>query len=220
MTIAADSVKPAAPATAAGVPEQAAERRLGRYARPALGLLLPAALAVAWEVAVRRGWSSGRLAPPPSVILATFADLARSGDLARHTSVTLARVAAGFVIGTVAATIIGAATGSSAWLRRLVDPSLQALRAIPSIAWVPLFILWLGIFEASKVTLIAVGVFFPVYLGLMGAIQSQADRSRPHFPALRRRHGGGFSCPRCCRPTSLRCARASGSAGCSSSPPS
>jgi sulfonate transport system permease protein len=49
---------------------------------------------------------------------------------------------------------------------------LQALRAIPSIAWVPLFILWLGIFEASKITLIAVGVFFPVYLGLMGAIQS------------------------------------------------
>jgi sulfonate transport system permease protein len=46
------------------------------------------------------------------------------------------------------------------------------LRAIPSIAWVPLFILWLGIFEASKVTLIAVGVFFPVYLGLLGAIQS------------------------------------------------
>jgi sulfonate transport system permease protein len=57
-------------------------------------------------------------------------------------------------------------------VRRLIDPSVQGLRAIPSIAWVPLFILWLGIFEASKVTLIAVGVFFPVYLGLMGAIQS------------------------------------------------
>src|SRR5580693_3077875 len=57
-------------------------------------------------------------------------------------------------------------------LRRLLDPSLQSLRAVPSIAWIPLFILWLGIFEASKVTLIAAGVFFPVYLGLMGAIQS------------------------------------------------
>ena len=49
---------------------------------------------------------------------------------------------------------------------------MQALRAIPSIAWVPLFILWLGIFETSKVALIAVGVFFPVYLGVMGAILS------------------------------------------------
>ena len=57
-------------------------------------------------------------------------------------------------------------------MRRIIDPSLQALRAIPSIAWVPLFILWLGIFEASKVTLIAVGVFFPVYLGVMEAVMS------------------------------------------------
>jgi sulfonate transport system permease protein len=129
-------------------------------------------LAAVWELIVRMGWSSGRLAPPPSVIFATFVDLARTGDLQRNTLVTLARVAAGFGIGVVVATIVGAATGYSATLRRLLDPSLQALRAIPSIAWVPLFILWLGIFEASKVTLIAVGVFFPVYLGLMGAIQS------------------------------------------------
>jgi sulfonate transport system permease protein len=56
--------------------------------------------------------------------------------------------------------------------RRLLDPTVQALRAIPSLAWVPLFILWLGIFETSKVALIAAGVFFPVYLGVMGAILS------------------------------------------------
>ena len=54
----------------------------------------------------------------------------------------------------------------------MVDPTLQALRSIPSIAWVPLFILWFGIFEASKIILIAVGVFFPVYLGVMGAVMS------------------------------------------------
>ena len=137
-----------------------------------LGLMLPLVLAVAWEFVVRMGWSSGRLAPPPSVVIAEFVDLARTGDLQRHTLVTLARVAAGFGLGVAVATIVGAATGYSETLRRLLDPSLQALRAIPSIAWIPLFILWLGIFETSKVTLIAVGVFFPVYLGLMGAIQS------------------------------------------------
>jgi sulfonate transport system permease protein len=158
---------------AEGSPAQsAAPRRWGRLARPALGLLLPVALAVIWEFIFRMGWSSGRLAPPPSVIFATFVDLARTGDLQRNTAVTLARVAAGFGIGAAAATVVGAAAGYSPLVRRLLDPSLQALRAIPSIAWVPLFILWLGIFEASKVTLIAVGVFFPVYLGLMGAIQS------------------------------------------------
>ena len=152
--------------------QPAAGRHWTRLARPALGLLLPVALAVGWEFVVRAGWASGRLAPPPSVIFATFVDLARSGELQRDTLVTLARVAAGFGIGVTVATIIGAAAGYSPWVRRLLDPSLQALRAIPSIAWIPLFILWLGIFEASKVTLIAVGVFFPVYLGLMGAIQS------------------------------------------------
>src|SRR5208282_468867 len=158
---------------AEGTPtQQAAPKRLARLARPALGLLLPVTLAVAWEIIVRMGWSSGRLAPPPSVILATFIDLARTGELQRNTLVTLARVAAGFGLGVAVATVLGAATGYFPTLRRLLDPSLQALRAIPSIAWVPLFILWLGIFEASKVTLIAVGVFFPVYLGLMGAIQS------------------------------------------------
>jgi hypothetical protein len=109
--------------------------RWTRLARPALGLILPATLAVVWEFVVRMGWSSGRLAPPPSVIFSTFIDLAHTGDLQRHTLVTLGRVAAGFGLGVVVATIVGAATGYSATLRRLLDPSLQALRAIPSIAW-------------------------------------------------------------------------------------
>jgi len=152
--------------------QRVASTHWSRWARPALGFMLPVTLAAAWEFVVRMGWASGRLAPPPSVIFATFVDLARSGELQRDTLVTLARVAAGFGIGVTVATIIGASAGYSAWVRRMLDPSLQALRAIPSIAWIPLFILWLGIFEASKVTLIAVGVFFPVYLGLMGAIQS------------------------------------------------
>jgi len=152
--------------------ERAAGNRWSKLTRPALGLLLPVTLAVIWEIVVRMGWASGRLAPPPTVIFATFVELARTGDLQRNTLVTLARVAAGFGIGVAVATMLGAAAGYSPLVRRLLDPSLQALRAIPSIAWVPLFILWLGIFEASKITLIAVGVFFPVYLGLMGAIQS------------------------------------------------
>jgi len=160
-------------ATAERAPnERAAPKRWGHLVRPALGLLLPVAAALAWEFIVREGWSSGRLAPPPSVIFATFVELARSGELQRNTLVTLGRVMAGFGIGVAVATVLGAAAGYSPLVRRLLDPSLQALRAIPSIAWVPLFILWLGIFEASKITLIAVGVFFPVYLGLMGAIAS------------------------------------------------
>ena len=150
----------------------AAPSRLSRYAGPTLGLLLPLTLALGWELVVWSGWSNGRLVPPPSKVFATIMDLARSGELTRHITATLTRVVAGFTLGVIAGTLFGAISGYWGLARRLLDPTVQALRAIPSIAWVPLFILWLGIFETSKVALIAVGVFFPVYLGVMGAILS------------------------------------------------
>lgn len=134
-----------------------------------LGLALPVTLALLWELGVALGIVGSRLMPPPSRIAATIYSLARDGDLFVHIGATLWRVAIGFVLGILAGTLMGALAGYSAVVRRIVDPTLQGLRAVPSIAWVPLFILWLGIFEESKVTLIAVGVFFPVYLGVMGA---------------------------------------------------
>jgi sulfonate transport system permease protein len=156
----------------ATVEQKPSTARFARLLRPALGLLVPVALAVLWEIAVRMGLSNGRLVPPPSVIWNTFADLAASGELAQHAFATLWRVAWGFFVGVLAGTILGAIAGYSTLTYRLVDPTLQGLRAVPSIAWVPLFILWFGIFEASKIILIAVGVFFPVYLGVMGAVLS------------------------------------------------
>lgn len=135
------------------------------------GLLLPVLLAALWEGLARAGLANTRLMPPPSVVGQTLWSLAASGELLTHAAATLSRVAAGFGIGAGVGTVLGAVTGSLPVARRLLDPTLQALRAIPSIAWVPLFILWFGIFEASKVALIAVGVFFPVYLGVAAAIQ-------------------------------------------------
>jgi len=135
-----------------------------------LGFVLPVTLGLLWELSVWSGWANGRLMPPPSRIGATLRDLAQSGELAEHAAATLWRVAAGFGLGAAVGTILGAASGANEAVRRIMDPTLQALRAIPSIAWVPLFILWLGIFEASKVALIAVGVFFPVYLGVAAAL--------------------------------------------------
>jgi sulfonate transport system permease protein len=162
-----DTAETAAPPQAAN-----AKRTARRLLRPALGLIIPVALALLWELAVKAGLSNGRLVPPPSVILKTFAELAQSGELQTHALATLWRVFWGFLSGVIAGTILGALAGYIGLLHRLVDPTLQALRSIPSIAWVPLFILWFGIFEASKIILIAVGVFFPVYLGVMGAVMS------------------------------------------------
>jgi len=158
-------------ATAADEPERrpAAPRR--SYGLAIAGFVLPVVLAILWEWLVAAGIANGRLMPPPSVVGRTLWGLAASGELLTHAGATLWRVGAGFGLGALAGTLFGALTGALPVARRLLDPTLQALRAIPSIAWVPLFILWLGIFEASKVALIAVGVFFPVYLGVAAAIQ-------------------------------------------------
>jgi sulfonate transport system permease protein len=137
-----------------------------------LGLVLPVTLAIGWELAVKYGLAQGRLMPPPSRLFRTLYELAITGELFRHIGATLARVGAGFFFGVITGTLVGAIAGASRFTREIIDPSLQGLRAVPSIAWVPLFILWLGIFEESKIALIAVGCFFPIYLGVLGAIQS------------------------------------------------
>ncbi len=137
-----------------------------------IALILPLTLGITWELAVRFGYASGRLMPPPSRLAVTALALIRSGELQTHIAATMTRVALGFLFGALAGTACGTLTGASAIARRLLDPSLQAIRAIPSIAWVPVFILWLGIFETSKLALVSLGVFFPVYLGVFSAIQN------------------------------------------------
>jgi sulfonate transport system permease protein len=135
------------------------------------GLIVPTILLILWEILSLVGVFPSNLLPAPSAILATLLSLALSGELFRHIGISLYRVFLGFIIGSTVATLLGALTGYSRILHQLLDPLLQALRNIPSLAWVPLFILWMGIYETSKVTLIAVGVFFPVYLNLMSGIQ-------------------------------------------------
>lgn len=174
--------EPAAVAGPEGPVTESAETKTGDTAtgprRPrfgqslALALILPLGLAAGWEAAVAFGFAEGRLMPPPSRILNAFHELALYGDLWLHVWATLWRVLVGFACGAVVGMILGAVSGASGLMRNLLDPTLQALRSVPSIAWVPLFILWFGIFETSKVVLIAVGVFFPVYLGVAQGILS------------------------------------------------
>jgi sulfonate transport system permease protein len=141
-----------------------------RWALSLVALIVPAVTALLWEGGAALGLISTRLIPAPSQIGATILKLAAEGELLGHVLTTTWRVVLGFFLGTLIATLLGAATGVWPRFSRLFDPTLQALRSIPSIAWTPLFILWFGIFETSKVVLIAVGVFFPVYLALAEAI--------------------------------------------------
>ncbi|HEV7813480.1 MAG TPA: ABC transporter permease [Janthinobacterium sp.] len=141
-----------------------------RPPRALLGLLLPAAVLMGAETGVRCGLIPANLLPAPSDIAAAIAELARHG-LAGHVAVSTARVAAGFALGAALAIVLGAAVGLNRRAAALLDPSFQALRAIPSLAWVPLLLLWLGIDEAPKLVLIAIGAFFPVYMGVASGIR-------------------------------------------------
>lgn len=153
------------PATAAPAAQEG-------FVRRGLGLIVPLVLLAVWEVVVGAGVISANLMPPPSELVRTFRDLLADGSLLGHVVVSSARVAGGFAIGAVLAVVVGAAVGLNRRVEALLDPSFQALRAIPSLAWVPLLLLWLGIDEGPKLTLIAIGAFFPVYLALVSGIHN------------------------------------------------
>jgi sulfonate transport system permease protein len=148
------------------------------------GLLLPALLLAAWQIATTAHLVSPELLPPPAQVARTLLAMARDGALGRHLAATLGRLGVGFAVGAAAGIVLGCLTGAAPFARRLLDPLIQGLRSVPSIAWVPLFIIWLGIAEGSKVALIAVGAFFPVYLNLMAGIAAVdprlADVARMH----------------------------------------
>jgi sulfonate transport system permease protein len=138
-----------------------ARRRLS----PWWGAALPLAVLAGVELGVRAGLVAAHLLPPPSEIARTLLELWGNG-LGLHVLASTTRVLLGFVLGASLAIGLGAAVGLSPHAKAILDPSFQALRAIPSLAWVPLLLLWLGIDEAPKITLIAIGAFFPVYMGV------------------------------------------------------
>jgi sulfonate transport system permease protein len=152
------------------VEERSARRPL--WARNGLGWILPVILIAGWELLARAGLMDVSLFSSPSQIAAELWKIALNGELLAHLEATSVRVLLGFAIGVSAATLLGALTGYSGTVRRLLDPLLQSLRSIPSMAWVPLFLLWLGIGESSKIFLIALGAFFPVYLNLMNGVRN------------------------------------------------
>jgi sulfonate transport system permease protein len=150
-------------------PRETAPRRSSGLLWP-VGLIVPALALFVWQLAAQRKWIEEDLLPSPLTIVQTLGAMVRDGSLLIDIAVTVYRLALGFLFGAAAATVLGLLTGAVPLARRLLDPALQALRSVPSLAWVPLFILWFGIYDTSKIILIAVGVFFPVYLNLMAGI--------------------------------------------------
>jgi NitT/TauT family transport system permease protein len=156
-----------------------------RAARPSwlLGGTTLALIALAWEAVARLQWVPALFLPAPTAVLGEAARMTWSGELGRHVGVSLARVGLGFGLGAAVGTLLGLVLGSSRSLWAIGNPVIAATYPIPKIALLPLMILWLGIGEAPKVTMIALGVFFPVvintYAGVQGtdALMVKAARS-------------------------------------------
>lgn len=142
--------------------------RLGRARR----FVVPILLVLLWQVGAEAGLFSTRLLAAPSAILAAAWQLILSGELLHHLLVSLRRVAIGLAIALGAGVSLGLIAGLSRLGEDALDATLQMLRALPFLALVPLLILWLGIGEATKIALVALGATFPIYLTLFGGIRS------------------------------------------------
>ncbi|PFG21116.1 sulfonate transport system permease protein [Serinibacter salmoneus] len=144
--------------------DSVAFRRLG-------GLIIPLVVLGVWQLVTVTGLVPPYRLPTPGSIWQAALDMAANGDLWLFTAISTQRVLLGFAIGAALGLVIGAVVGLSRLGDILLTPSLSALRAVPSLAWVPLLILWLQIGEESKITLIAIGSFFPVYTTVSAALK-------------------------------------------------
>jgi sulfonate transport system permease protein len=168
-------VAPSVPA-APGAPA-AASRRRSRLRPPrvgastaALGAVVPLTLLAVWQAVTSTGLVPRSLLPPPTEVLAALADLVADGSLWGHLAISGQRVLLGFGAGTALAVLVGLLVGLSRTADRMLTPTVLAVRAVPSLAWVPLLILWAGISEVPKVALCAIGAFFPVQATLVSGL--------------------------------------------------
>jgi sulfonate transport system permease protein len=129
-----------------------------------LSWLAPTALVIVWEVLARTGWITPQVLPAPSKVFATAIKLTTNGSLLTDLGVSLLRAVAGFAIGGSIGFALGTLVGFSRVAEAAIDRSVQMIRAIPFLAVLPLVIVWLGVGEAEKIFLVALGVAFPIYI--------------------------------------------------------
>ncbi|AYF99108.1 ABC transporter permease [Protaetiibacter intestinalis] len=171
--------------TAPGGTEPPVRRRRRSPWRWALGAIIPIVLVALWWAASHQGWVPAYKLPTPESVVLSAVDLADRGVLWTHIGISIQRVLLGFAIGAVAGLALGSIVGLSRLADGLLAPTIGAARAVPSLAWVPLLVLYMQYGENSKVTLVAIGALFPVYTTVAGALR-HVD---PHLVELGRAYG-------------------------------
>ena len=134
--------------------------------------IVPFFVLLAWQAAAQAGVLSSQVLPAPTAVGQAVLRLAGSGELWRDIEVSAARAFAGFVIGGGIGFGLGMLNGLSSLSEKLTDSTLQMVRNIPHLALIPLVILWFGIGEEAKLFLVALGVFFPIYVNTMHGVRS------------------------------------------------
>lgn len=151
------------------------ENKMKRWQKsysPAVSLASVAVLLLIWEGICRAGVVSSLFLPPPTLIIFSLMDMIQDGEIGVSLAASLYRILMGFFLGSAFGLLVGLVTGTSALADRMANPIVNALYPIPKIALLPLFILWLGIGEVSKVTIIALGVFFPVAMNTYSGVKN------------------------------------------------
>ena len=134
--------------------------------------IVPLVILLVWQVACVTGFVSARVLPAPSDVAVAGWKLLLSGELVRNIWVSFWRASVGFLIGGGIGFIFGLANGLSQLSNKLTDTTLQMVRNVPHLALIPLVILWFGIDESAKLFLVALGVFFPIYLNTLHGIRT------------------------------------------------
>lgn len=131
----------------------------------------PIGLLMLWEVAVHLEWLDPRLVAPPSLILVELWRLMQSGDLIAALAVSLSRAIAGFLIGAAIGITLGALMARVRAVEVIFDPLIELFRPVSPLALFPLFILWFGIGETSKIFIIAFACSFPIILNTYAGVR-------------------------------------------------
>ncbi|MBT5429986.1 MAG: ABC transporter permease [Rhodospirillaceae bacterium] len=129
-----------------------------------------------WHLGTTSGFISNLVLPKPIEVAIAFHDLHITGDLYLHLGASLSRLSLGWTLGTIFGIILGFAIGLFSTIRSGLAPIVAAIFPVPKIALLPLFIIWFGIGELSKVNLILFGTLFPTIIATYGAIDN-VDRS-------------------------------------------
>jgi len=133
-------------------------------------LILPIAIVILWHFTSKAGLLNTYIVPPPREILQTAGELIQKGTLAKHIMASLQRVFIGFLYAFLLAFPTAVLIGIVRPLEDYLDLALEFIRHIPPIACIPMLILWLGIGEASKIAVIILAAFFPIFLNTLNGV--------------------------------------------------